>query len=227
MKVGIKVGTREISAVVLAGGGSTRMGKNKALLKLGEKTVIERIIDTLRPLFNEILVVTNNPEEYPFLKDIIFVEDEIILQEKNSLIGIYSGLLAAKNPYAFIVPCDMPFLDAGFINYMINQLENEDILVPKVGEHYQPLHAIYGKGCLEPIKRMLDEKKYKITNFCPEVIVKKIEEETIKRFSKEYKCFLNINTLDAYLSIQQEWNENKIRGDQNVQRSNGNCKSTG
>lgn len=203
----ITLGGREVSAVVLAGGGSTRMGKNKALLQLGEKTMIERIVDTLRPLFKEVIVVTNNPEEYFFLEDIIFVKDQIVLEEKNSLVGIYTGLLAANNPHAFIVPCDMPFLNEAFIRYMVNQLRNEDILIPFIQGHYQPLHAIYGKTCVASIKKLLDERNYKIINFFNEVAVKTINEDTVKRFSKEFTCFSNINTYNAYLSIQGHWNE--------------------
>ncbi|SET27277.1 molybdenum cofactor guanylyltransferase [Natronincola peptidivorans] len=194
-----------VSAVVLAGGGSTRMGQNKALLQLGDKTMIERIIEGLKPLFNEIIVITNHPEEYPMIKDILFVKDEMKLEEKNSLVGIYTGLLAAKNPYAFIVPCDMPFLDQNLIQHMLQQLEGEDIVIPFIEGHYQPLHAIYGKGCIEPIKELLEKRRYKITSFFGQVKIKTIDEETIMRFSKDMKCFLNVNTYDAYLKIQEDW----------------------
>lgn len=202
---------RGISAVILAGGGSTRMGQNKALLQLGEKTMIERIIDILRPLFNEIIVVTNLPEEYSFLKDIIFVKDVFILTERNSLVGMYSGLLAAKNPFAFIVPCDMPFLNAELIHYMMNQVvegeDVKDVLIPFIGGHYQPLHAIYSKNCLKPIRRLLEEKKYKITGFFSEVSVKTVGEDSVRRFSKDLQCFSNINTYEAYLNILQQWDK--------------------
>lgn len=209
----IKLGKRAVSAIVLAGGGSTRMGKNKALLQLGKKTMIERIVDTLRPLFSEIILVTNHPEEYHFLKDIIYIKDEKILEERNSLIGIYSGLLAANNPYAFVVPCDMPLLNQGLIKYMIDKLGDEDVFIPLIEGHYQPLHAIYSKGCIEPIRKLLDQQKYKIINFFHEVSIRTIDEDTVKRFSKEFTCFLNVNTYQAYLDIQKHWDKLLIRGD--------------
>ncbi|AOY76043.1 molybdenum cofactor guanylyltransferase [Clostridium formicaceticum] len=194
-----------ISAVILAGGGSTRMGRNKALLQLGEKTMIEIVVDTLRPVFDEIILVTNHPEEYSKLKDILFVKDKMITKEKNSLVGIYTGLAIAKNPYTFVVPCDMPFIDQDLIDYMTRQLEDEDVIIPFVEGHYQPLHAIYGKRCKDPIKKMLEAEQYKIINFFHEVSVKTIDDETVKKFSKDMKCFLNINTYDAYLKVRQQW----------------------
>ncbi|WP_090550060.1 molybdenum cofactor guanylyltransferase [Natronincola ferrireducens] len=196
---------KSISVVILAGGGSTRMGRNKALLQLGNKTMIEEIIDKVRPLFDEIIVVTNNPEEYPMLRDILFVKDTIKTAQKNSLVGIYTGLLTSQNPYTFIIPCDMPFINSELITYMIHQLEEEDILIPFVEGHYQPLHAIYGKKCLAPIKKLLDKEQYKIINFFPEVSVKTICDEEVTRFSKDMICFLNINTYENYLTIKENW----------------------
>ena len=181
------------------------MGRNKALLQLGEKTMIEIVVDTLRPVFDEIILVTNHPEEYSKLKDILFVKDKMITKEKNSLVGIYTGLAIAKNPYTFVVPCDMPFIDQDLIDYMTRQLEDEDVIIPFVEGHYQPLHAIYGKRCKDPIKKMLEAEQYKIINFFHEVSVKTIDDETVKKFSKDMKCFLNINTYDAYLKVRQQW----------------------
>lgn len=196
---------KSISAVILAGGNSSRMGQNKALLKLGEKTMIERIIDRLSPIFEEIILVTNHSEQYPMLKDIKFVKDEMILEEKNSLVGIYSGLLASKNKYIFVVPCDMPFLNQELIKYMIGQLKEEDLLIPCIKGYYQPLHAIYGKGCIQPIKELLEKRQYKIITFFKNVDMKTIDEKIIMQFSKDMRCFLNVNTYDVYSSIEGNW----------------------
>lgn len=196
---------KNISAVVLAGGRSSRMGQNKALLKLGEKNMIERIVDKLRPILEEIILVTDYPEEYPMLKDVVFVKDEIMSEEKNSLVGIYSGLLASKNKHVFVVPCDMPFLNQELIKYMINELKEEDLLIPYIKGYYQPLHAIYGKKCIKPIRGLLEKKQYKIINFFQDVNIKTVDEKVIMRFSRDMRCFLNINTYDTYSSIQENW----------------------
>lgn len=194
---------KDISAVVLAGGKSSRMGQNKALLKLGDKTMIESVIDNLRPLFNEIILVTNHPEEYTMLEDIRFIRDKMILEERNSLVGIYSALIEAHKKHVFVVPCDMPFLNQDLIRYMINESGEEDVLIPFIKEHYQPLHAIYGEGCIEPIEKMLKKRNYRIKDFFQEVYIKTIDEEVISRFSEDLRCFINVNTYDEYLSLQK------------------------
>lgn len=199
------MGEKGVSAVILAGGDSTRMGQNKALLPLGNKSMIERIVDLLRPLFNEIILVTDNAEEYSMLKDIIFVKDKINMKEKNSLVGIYTGLIVAKNPYTFTLPCDMPFLNPDLINYMIQAIKKQDIVIPFVKGHYQPLHAIYGKGCIDAIKKSLDKKQYKITNFFDGMSIEIIDDDVVKKYSKDMKCFLNINTNDTYLGVLKKW----------------------
>lgn len=191
-----------VSAIVLAGGGSKRMGRNKALLKLGKKTMIETIVDTLKPLFNEIIVVTNNPEEYSMLKNVRFIPDCMEIKEKNSLIGLYSGVLASKNHFTFVVPCDMPLLNPSFIQYMLENLGDEDIMIPYLKGHYQPLHAIYGKGCLKPIKLLLEKENYKIINFFNDVVVTKIEKDIVKKFDPHFKSFLNINTDEEYKTLK-------------------------
>ncbi len=98
-----------VTAVVLAGGKSTRMGQNKALLKMGKKTMIERVIDPLQKIFENIIVVTDNPKEYAMLKNVKFVQDYFDTGEKNSLIGLYTGLIESKTDYVFVTACDMPF----------------------------------------------------------------------------------------------------------------------
>ncbi|SCZ09170.1 molybdenum cofactor guanylyltransferase [Alkaliphilus peptidifermentans] len=195
---------KHISAVVLAGGNSKRMGHNKALLQLGSITMIERIVTILQPLFNEVIVVTNSPDTFSMLKDVKFVPDYFITNEKNSLIGLYSGLRAAENEYVFAVACDMPLLNKSIIKYMIDVLSNEeDVLIPYLEGHYQPLHAIYGKKCLRPIEEMLSKEEYKIINFFNEVKVEKVDESAIKKFDIDLQSFININTFEEYVKIKR------------------------
>ncbi len=196
---------QEISAIVLAGGGSTRMGQNKALLKLGKKTMIERVVDSLRPVFKDIILVTNHPEDYPMMEGVEFVKDKKNHKRKNSLVGVYSGLLSIQNSRAFVVPCDMPFLNQGLIRHMIKQVGDEDILVPYTGGHYQPLHAIYATTCIKAMEEALGEQDYRLTAFLKRVNTRTIGDETINMFSSDLKCFLNINTYDSYLDIKDNW----------------------
>ncbi|ABR47206.1 Molybdopterin-guanine dinucleotide biosynthesis protein A-like protein [Alkaliphilus metalliredigens QYMF] len=203
---------KDISAVVLAGGNSKRMGQNKALLKLGERTMIEVIVENLKPLFSEIIVVTNNSEQYPMLKGVRFAPDRIQMVEKNSLIGLYTGLWEAKNDCIFVVACDMPLLNTALMQYMIENLEGEDILIPYLEGHYQPLHAIYGKKCLEPMEMLLEKGDYKILNFFEKVVVKHIDEAHVKRFDPYLQSFLNVNNHKEYQDLKERCFDEKSEG---------------
>lgn len=212
-----------ITAAVLAGGGSTRMGRNKALLKLGNKTMIERVVIPLQSVFEDIMVVTNEPEKYNMLKGVRFVRDCINTKKKSSLIGLYSGLKQSRTSHIFAIGCDMPFVNTGLIKYMADMLKDEDVVVPFVNDeeikyvtgssenediitlpvkrYYQPLHAIYGKGCIPEFERLLGKGRYKITSIFENVHIKEIIEEDVKKFDSHMLCFKNINTYEEYLQI--------------------------
>ena len=191
----------KVSAIVLAGGNSTRMGQNKALLKIGEKTLIELVVETLHKIFDEIIVVTNNPENYTMLEDVRFEGDCIETPVKNSLVGLYTGLIRAKNDRAFVVACDMPFLNKELIEYIIKSLGDEDLLIPFIEGHYQPLHAIYNKTCLDIMRNMIIRGNYKIIDFYDDVNTIKINEDIVRQFDPLLKSFMNINTKEVYNNL--------------------------
>jgi len=194
---------KKVTAIVLAGGNSTRMGRNKALLKIDNKTLIEIVVEKLQDLFDEIIVVTNNPENYPMLKNVRFEKDCIDTPVKNSLVGIYTGLLKSSNDHVFVVACDMPLLNMDLVKHMLNELGNEDILVPFLEGHYEPLHAIYNKICLANIRHMLDIGNYKIINLYDDVKTIYVNEKKIRSIDPQLTSFMNINTKDIFDSLDK------------------------
>lgn len=201
-EMGIIMKDQGITGVVLAGGRSKRMGKNKALLQLGNVTMIEQVVSTLKLLFQEIIVVTNTPEEYDMLKGVRLVEDYIQSSVRSSLIGLYSGLLTAKNKYIFATACDMPLLSLPLIKFMREQIEDQDIIIPCVNGYHEPLHSFYSKNCLAPMKRQLDQKDYRISNFFSEVKVTTVQESAIRKFDPYLHSFLNINSFEEYHTLK-------------------------
>ncbi len=200
------MGNKFISAVILAGGNSRRMGENKALLQLDSETMIERVVNSLRPLFNEIIVVTNDQKEYSMLNNIRFVKDFKDLKTRSSLIGLYSGLYAANSDYIFAVACDMPLLNIPLINFMKNKIINQDIIIPYINGFYEPLHAFYSKNCLRPMKSQLDKKDFKILNFFSRVnIIETINNTQIRKFDPYLNSFLNINNYEEYLEFKNSY----------------------
>ncbi|MCL4426531.1 MAG: molybdenum cofactor guanylyltransferase [Firmicutes bacterium] len=184
-----------MTGIVLAGGKSSRMKTNKALLSLGQRTIIEGVIETLRELFPEIILVTNTPEEYRFL-GLPMVRD--IYQGVGPLAGLHAGLQAASHAYSFAVACDMPFLNRSLIKFMREQRDNYAAVVPRIGELLEPMHAIYSKDCLGPIEAGLRSGQHKIISFYDLVPVRYIEQEEIARFGPVEETFFNVNTPEEY-----------------------------
>lgn len=184
------------SAVIVAGGLNSRMGgQNKAFLKIGEKTILSRTLDALQELFDEIVLVTRNPQEYSDYPVSIATD---IYEDRSSLTGIHSGLYHAKNSFVFVAPCDAPFLQVGFIKFLMGTIEPEDdVVIPYHGGHYEPLCAVYSKRCIPKIESQLADKNYRIYDFFESVRLKKISIEQIKTVDPQMLSFFNVNTPDA------------------------------
>jgi len=190
----------EISSVILAGGKSKRFGKNKAFLKIGGRILIDQIVEKMGRLSNEIIIVTNIlknfyylPKKFDYL-NVKLIKD--IIPYKGSLGGIYSGLLFAKNNSIFVVACDMPFLNIPLLKYIISFLQDYDIVIPKINNFFEPLHAIYSKKCIKPIKKLIDENNLKIIDFFKDVNVKFVKKNEIEKFDPDLSSLFNINTLE-------------------------------
>ncbi len=178
-------------AIILSGGDNRRMLCNKAFLQIGQKSIIEREIEVLSALFSRIIVVTNAPESHEHLRANLVCD---LIPGKGPLGGIYSGLIASKDKYNFVVGCDLPFLNAGLISYMIELTDGHDIVVPRLNGFVEPLHAIYSKHCLIPIKRQLDRNELRIQSFFGEVKVRYVRKNDIKRYDPNHTAFFNVNS---------------------------------
>lgn len=127
-------------AIILSGGNNGRMFRNKAFLQIGQKTIIERETEVLSTLFFRIIVVTNAPESHEHLR-VNLVSD--LVPGKGPLGGIYSGLTASKDEYNFVVGCDLPFLNAGLIFYLIEVTSGQDIVIPKLNGFVERLYMLF------------------------------------------------------------------------------------
>jgi len=180
-------------ATILSGGNNRRMLRDKAFLQIGQKTIIEREIEVLSTLFSRIVVVTNAPENHAHLAAELVPD---LVPGKGPLGGIYSGLIASKDEYSFVVGCDLPFLNASLISHMIEAKNGYDAVIPKFSGFVEPLHAVYSRHCLMPIKKQLNRNELKIQSFFHEARVRYIRESDIKRYDPKGIAFLNVNTED-------------------------------
>ena len=144
----------DITAIILSGGKSSRMGTNKSLLKIGEKTIIERLRDLLQSMFKDVILVTNDPDDYKFLGLSIY---EDIFRHRGPLAGIHSGLKHSKTNINFIISCDLPFMTKKMINYLIKYKTDKLVTVAKADGFIQQLAGKYSKECLSPSEEILKE----------------------------------------------------------------------
>ncbi|HXD99146.1 MAG TPA: molybdenum cofactor guanylyltransferase [Candidatus Acidoferrum sp.] len=181
-----------VTGVIQAGGKSTRMGgQPKALLELGGRRIIERVLDAIAPVVDDVLVVTNTPELYAFLR-LPMVAD--VYPDHGSLGGIFSGLTAATGDAAFTVACDMPFLHRDVARLVVARAGEGDVVVPRVGQQMETMHAVYGKACLGPIEARLTAGRLKIVGFFDSVRVVEIDEADVARHRAPDVVFMNVNT---------------------------------
>ncbi len=189
-------------AVILSGGLNTRMGgKIKAFLKVGDQTILHRLLASLQPHFEEILLVTRQPKLYEAVP-VQVVSD--IYTARSSLTGIHAGLVHCQADYAFVVPCDTPFLQTEVIRLLLSETTRAwDVVVPHLDGHYEPLCAIYAKRCLPAIEAQLKQEDYKILNFFKNLRVKSLSMEQLKVADPRLLSFFNVNTPSALSFCQQ------------------------
>jgi molybdopterin-guanine dinucleotide biosynthesis protein A len=166
-------------------------GRPKALLELGGRRIIERVLDAIRPVVDDVLIVTNTPDLYGFL-GVPMVPDAY--PEHGSLGGIFTGLAAASGAAAFTVACDMPFLHPDVAHLVVGRAGEGDVVIPRVGEQFETLHAVYGKACLPHIERRLKAGRLKIVGFFEDVRVVPVSETDVSRHRAPDVVFMNVNT---------------------------------
>ena len=180
-----------MTSIILAGGKSLRLGRDKAVVEIRGKSLVERVIDRLSPLGTEIIVVTSSTDQLPDLGVKMVVDS---YPGKGALVGIYSGLKEAASFHSLVVACDMPLLNINLLRYMVELSPAFDVVIPRVKGYLEPLHAVYSKNCLPPIEGMLHEGRLKIADLLPTVRVRYVEDAEVERFDPLRLSFFNINS---------------------------------
>jgi molybdenum cofactor guanylyltransferase len=187
-----------ITGIILAGGKSSRYGKNKAFVEINGVRLIERVIRVLGSLFKRLMIITNSPGEYAYLQ-LPMAED--IIKGLGPIGGIYTGLEMITDEAAFFVACDMPFLNEELIRHIIAQKSDFDAIVPQIGRKTEALHALYSKRCLPAIREIIDVREYQIIKFFTKIRVKFLDEREIRTFDPLLRSFFNINRPDELQEI--------------------------
>lgn len=192
---------KEITAIILAGGKSSRMGSDKSLLKLGSKTLIEHVVDAIIPYVRSVIVVTNDEGKYSFLKNVSFVTD--ITKNQGPFIGLISGIKSIDTKWCFVTSCDMPLIDGNIIEYLWKR-KDKYIVSPYSNYGFEPLISLYTRDTLPYAEKLMEEDMRSINKFIATMekfgFVEKINKNLVLEIFGE-ETFLNVNDRDNYLRL--------------------------
>jgi molybdopterin-guanine dinucleotide biosynthesis protein A len=191
----------KITVAIQAGGKSSRMGTDKSFVLLDGRPMIELVRDKVAGLGDELILITNRPDEYAYLALPMFSD---LFPDQGSLGGIYTAVFTATHPYTLVVACDMPWLNRDLLQYMITLCHEADVIVPRWDKYPEPLHAIYSKNCLAPMAENIQASELKITRFFGKVTVRFVERGEIERFDRHGRSFANINTPQELEEVNSE-----------------------
>lgn len=183
------------TAVILAGGKSSRMGFDKQFLKIDEKRLMDNLIVQLKKEFQDVIIVTNKPEEYKEdFSGCRIVSDEI--KQKGPLSGIHIGLKESKSKYAYFIACDMPNINLNYIRYMKSELlrTKADACVTKQRDKVQPFNAFYSVEVYHKIENLMTENRRSMLALINIINTHFIEEKAAKEYDSNLDMFLNLNT---------------------------------
>ena len=196
-----------LTVVIQAGGMSSRMGEDKALKPFLGRPLIQRVIDRVVPIADEIIVTTNRPAEYEFL-NLRLIPD--LKPGRGALGGLYTAIASATFPLVAVVACDMPFVGTMFIEGARRLLvkEDADVVIAKTEEGYEPFHALYRREvCIPAIEAAIDADQWKVIAWFPQVKVRILTPDEIKMFDPSGLCFWNLNTPEEFVEAEKRATE--------------------
>jgi molybdenum cofactor guanylyltransferase len=189
-----------VTGVILAGGKSRRMGRDKAFLPFGKGMLIERVVEVIQQVTADVILITNTPEQYLRLGLPMFTD---VIPDVGSLGGIYTGLISAKTPYSLCLACVMPFVTPAFLCFLCDTTVGVDVVIPRNAEDFQPLCAGYLQACREPIGQRIGAGRLKISGSFDHVRVRVTEGEQLSHFDPHGIMFFNANTPEEYVKAQR------------------------
>jgi molybdopterin-guanine dinucleotide biosynthesis protein A len=192
-----------LSIVIQAGGQSTRMGENKALKPFLGRPLVQRVIERLAPIADELLLTTNQPEEFAFLELPLFTD---IKAGRGPLGGLYTALVSAKYPSVAVVACDMPFASAPLLAAAAGFLSQDDadVVIAETAEGFEPLHAVYHREtCIPAIESAMEADQWRMISWLPQVKVRRLTPDELDRYDPESLAFWNVNTPEEFSKAER------------------------
>ena len=205
----------DLSAAILAGGASRRMGTDKALMTLAGRTLLERAIERVAVVANETMVVGDRRPYYRF--GVTVIADAF--RGAGPLGGIATALLHARNEYVLVVACDMPFLSVELMDAMARLPRDYDVLVPVTNRSrrsqgsrstYETLHAIYRRTCLPEIESRIATGEVQVAALLEALTVRTLSEEWMRQYDRGLVSFVNANRPDDWAAAKALFGEPSV-----------------
>ncbi len=192
--------SEKCSGVILAGGMSTRFnGRDKAMIEINGKRIIDHIVAVYSEIFSEIILVTNTPQAY-LDWNLLMVTD--LFPVRSSLTGIHAGLFYTSRPYAFVSACDAPFLKPELVHLLVSQARpGADAVMPETSKGLEPLCAVYSKSCLKNVEAHIRQDKLKIQQVFHKSRINRISEARLRKTDPDLISFININTPEDLMRV--------------------------
>ncbi|MBV6401591.1 MAG: putative molybdenum cofactor guanylyltransferase [Anaerolineales bacterium] len=192
-----------LTVCIQAGGASSRMGEDKALKLFLGRPLIQRVVDRLEPMADELIVTTNRPDDFSFLGLRLFPD---VMPGRGALGGLYTAISSAAHPLVAVVACDMPFASANIIEAALKIMddENADVVIAQGEEGYEPLHALYRREtCLPAIESAIHADQWRVIAWFPRVKVRVFTPEEIKSADPAGLAFWNVNTPEEFARAEE------------------------
>jgi molybdopterin-guanine dinucleotide biosynthesis protein A len=192
-----------LTVCIQAGGESSRMGEDKALKTFLGRPLIQRVTERVSPLADEVIVTSNRPNDYAFLKLPLFSD---LKPGRGALGGLYTAIASASNPMVAVVACDMPFASTNLLEAATRLMveEEADVVIAKSEEGYEPLHAVYRREiCLPAIAAAIEADQWKVIAWFPQVKVRVLTPDEVKHYDPSGLAFWNVNTPEEFSKAEE------------------------
>jgi len=188
----------DITIAVLAGGRSTRIGRDKSFIQLGGKPLIRHVLDQVLTFNVPVIIIANEAGPYAQFNLPVYGD---VLPQRSSLVGLHSALTISGTPHTLCVACDMPLLNRDLLGYLISLRHEADIVIPQRAGGLEPLHAVYHQRAISAIEAQIGLGEMQIHRLVDRLVARRVTESEMRLYDPQLRSFTNVNTLEELNSI--------------------------